>query len=68
MNLNHGTYEDYMGTAKENNFNSVWSGDLKQNSYLAENILFLQDSGLLTIKLVEDFEGQSNIYIITWLQ
>lgn len=58
MTLEHGTEEEHIGTlerAKQRGENSfyVWSGDLRRNAYLRENLNFGVDRGLIRLEEVD---------------
>ena len=69
MNLQYGTYEEHKATAeraKANGVSSVWTGHLRRNPYLQENLEFIQEENLAEVSLEVDYEGQSSDYIIKW--
>lgn len=71
MKLEYGTYKEHKATAqraKDNNLNSIWTGDLKRNPYLRENLSFIQEKGLAEVDLKVDYDGQSSSYVIKWKQ
>ena len=54
--LNHGTEAEHRATlsrAKAAGVTMVWSGDIRKSRYLAENLRFAVQSGILTIEFVE---------------
>lgn len=54
--LRHGTEAEHRATlrrAKAAGVTYVWSGDIRRNQYLAENLRFAQESGILTTEWVE---------------
>jgi len=54
--LRHGTEAEHRATlsrAKAAGVTYVWSGDVRRNQYLAENLRFAQESGILTAEWVE---------------
>lgn len=54
--LRHGTESEHRATlarAKAAGVKYVWSGDVRRNQYLAENLRFAEESGLLTTEWVE---------------
>ena len=59
--LEHGTEEEHRATlarAKASGLTYVWSGELRRNRYLAENLRFGEAAGILTTKRVEsDYES-----------
>ena len=69
MNLTYGTLEEHLATAqraKENNLTYIPSVILRRSPYLSENIEFIQERDLATVKFVEDYEGQESGYNIKW--
>ena len=65
--LEHGTEEEHRATlmrAKAAGVSYIWSGDLRRNPYLAENLQFGEEAGILTTKWVEC--SQESGYNITW--
>ena len=69
MQLLHGTQEDHLGTlrrAKENEIDYIWSGDVRRNPYLAENINFGIEEGIIQADY-EELEQESG-WLITWLK
>lgn len=66
--LEYGTEEEHRATlqrAKENGVSYVWSGDVRRNRYLAENICFGEEAGILTTEYVE--QSQESGWNIKWL-
>ncbi len=54
--LRHGTEEEHRATlkrAKAAGVSYVWSGDILRNQYLAENLRFGHESGILSTEWVE---------------
>jgi hypothetical protein len=69
MILEHGTREDHLGTlerAREAGIDRVWTGDIRRNAYLRENLRFGQEEGIITVEMVEDYEGQQSDFLLTW--
>lgn len=68
--LNHGTEQEHRATlqrAKDNGITYVWSGDLRRNQYLAENLAFGEKAGILKTEFTEDYEAQESGFNIKWL-
>ena len=54
--LRHGTEEEHRATlkrAKAAGISYVWSGDVRRNQYIAENLRFAQEAGILSTEWVE---------------
>jgi hypothetical protein len=69
MNLVHGTAAEHIGTllrACENNVTSVWSGSLRHNAYLRENLDYGVEAGLIKLKDYDHREAQESGYTITY--
>lgn len=69
MNLQYGTTEEHLNTAKRakaNNITYVWSGDIRHNPYLAENLEFIQYKNLATVQFKENYDGQESGFILKW--
>lgn len=68
MILEHGTREEHIGTlkrAKDHNVMSIWSGDIRRNAYLRENLAFAEDEGF--VKLTPYELEQESGWNIEWL-
>jgi hypothetical protein len=66
-NLRHGTIDEHLGTlkrAKEAGLSYVWSGDIRRNPYLAENLRFGEEFGILTTEWVES--DQESGWLVFW--
>jgi hypothetical protein len=69
MNLTHGTEEEHLGTlerAKKANITYIWSGDIRRNPYLAENLRFGQEKGIIEVTEVESRAQQESGFRIKW--
>lgn len=67
--LKYGTEEEHRATldrARENGVTYVWSGDIRRNPYLAENLQFGVDNKIITTTFVEN--DQESGWEITWLK
>ena len=65
--LEHGTEVEHRATlerAKKNGLSYVWSGDVRRNAYLRENLRFGVASGIITTKWVES--DQESGWEIFW--
>lgn len=65
--LTHGTEAEHratLGRAKAGGLTYVWSGDVRRNQYLAENLRFGEEAGILTTKWVES--EQESGWEISW--
>ena len=65
--LEHGTEAEHRATlarAKAGGLTYVWSGDVRRNRYLAENLRFGEETGILTTKWVES--DQESGWKISW--
>jgi hypothetical protein len=65
--LQHGTEAEHRATlarAKAAGVKYVWSGDVRRNRYLAENIRFAEESGILTTEWLES--EQESGWRIMW--
>ena len=70
MKLVHGTISEHQKTAKrakDRSVTNIWSGDLKNNEYLQENLAFIQETGLAKVDYEIDYHGQASYYLIEWL-
>ncbi len=70
MKLIYGTAEEHTATIERtkaaNPYGlSVWTGDIRRNQYLQENLAFLEEQGLGTVTLDTSDEQQSN-FVIKW--
>ena len=69
MNLTYGTLEEHLATAqraKENDLTYIPPAILRRSPYLSENIKFIQEKNLATVKFTEDYEEQESGYNIKW--
>lgn len=67
MKLVHGTEEEHRGTlerARKSGITYVWSGDIRRNPYLAENLRFGQEKGIIEVK--ETSSHQESGFNIKW--
>jgi len=65
--LEYGTEEEHRATlnrAKEGELSYVWSGDIRRNAYLRENLRFGEEAGILTTKWIES--DQESGWKISW--
>lgn len=65
--LRHGTEEEHRATLKQAKAAGVfyvWSGDVRRNQYLAENLRFAQESGILSTEWVES--AQESGWKLKW--
>lgn len=70
MELKHGTAEEHRATlerAKKNGIDNVWTGDVRRNAYLAENLEWGQEQGLIEVEFEEKYEMQMSFYNIKYL-
>lgn len=66
--LEHGTEAEHRATlkrAKDGGLSYIWSGDVRRNRYLAENLRFGEEAGILTTKWVES--DQESGWEISWV-
>lgn len=71
IELIHGTREDHLATLRRalaGGVQSVWSGDLRRNAYLRENVAFAEAEGILTTKPYDDRDAQESGLTLTWLK
>lgn len=65
--LEHGTEEEHRATlmrAKERGITYIWSGDVRRNPYLAENLRFGVECNILTAEWIET--EQESGWCISW--
>ncbi len=65
--LEHGTEAEHRATlerAKAGGLSYVWSGDVRRNAYLLENLRFGEEMGILTTRFVES--DQESGWEIDW--
>ncbi len=65
--LTYGTEEEHRATlarAKDAGVDYVWSGDVRRNPYLLENLRFGEEAGIITTKWVES--DQESGWKIHW--
>lgn len=71
MELIYGTREEHIGTlrrAKENGVTSAWTGDIRRNVYLRENLAFAEEEGIIAkLQIEENYEGQYSDFVWEWL-
>jgi hypothetical protein len=70
MELKLGTKEEHLATlqrAKDGGLSYVWSGDIRRNAYLRENLAFAEDEGIIKTTFVESWEAQESGWNIEWL-
>lgn len=68
ISLQHGTREEHIATlrrAKNGGVRSIWSGDIRRNDYLRENLSFAEQEGFL--KLTEYEYDQESGWNVQWL-
>ena len=64
----HGTRDDHVATlrrAKDAGVRSIWSGDIRRNAYLRENLAFAEREGF--VRLTEYESDQESGWDIEWL-
>ena len=68
ISLQYGTREEHVATlrrAKNSGVRSIWSGDIRRNDYLRENLSFAEQEGF--VKLTEYEYDQESGWDIQWL-
>ena len=68
MIYQYGTESEHRATAdvaKAKDIRMVWTGDIKRSLYLAENLEFIQETGLAVVSIVMG-DSQSSYYKIEW--
>lgn len=71
MVLEKGTRKEHLDTlirANKGGLSYVWSGDIRRNSYLRENLAFAEDEGIIKTTFVESWEAQESGWNIEWLK
>lgn len=71
MELIYGTRDEHLATlrrAKNNGLASVWSGDVRRNPYLRENLAFAESEGIVELESYDNAEAQESGWNITWLK
>lgn len=71
MELKQGTRKEHLDTlirAYKGGLTYVWSGDIRRNAYLRENLDFAVDEGIIDITFIEDYTAQESGWSIKWLK
>lgn len=72
MKFVHGTEAEHKATVERTKRNnpgksfSIWSGDIKRNAYLRENLQYMEERKIATNKL-QDVGDQESEIVITWI-
>jgi hypothetical protein len=69
--LEQGTRREHLDTlirANKGNLSYVWSGDIRRNPYLRENLQFALDEEIIEATFVEYYEAQESGWKIEWLK
>lgn len=69
--LKLGMLEDHLGTVRRGRAMGdclVWSGDLRRNAYLRENLAFIEANRLAEIAEVVSYEDQCSYVKISWVE
>lgn len=70
MELQHGTEQEHLASlerAKQAGLSSIWSGDVRRNAYLRENMVFAEKRGIAKFTFYEDYYGQESGWNVEWL-
>jgi len=71
MKLCHGSIKEHLGTLRRANskgIDSVWSGDIRRNAYLYENLCFGEYYEIIDVNLKVDYKEQYSSFKMTWLK
>lgn len=71
LDFREGSIEEHVATlirAKKNGLSYIWSGDIRRNPYLRENLQFAVDEGFVETEFVEYYEAQESGWKIRWLR
>jgi hypothetical protein len=70
MELQYGTEKEHRATlqrAKDNRVWKIWSGDVRRNPYLRENMIFAERVGIAKFTPYNSYEQQESGWVIEWL-
>jgi hypothetical protein len=71
MTLEHGSREEHLATlqrAKAGGLRNVWSGDIRRNRYLSENLKFGEEEKIIDLEWYDNREDQESGYKVKWLK